>query len=320
MRIIGIDEAGYGPVLGPLVVGAVTLEGDRYDAAAAWKAVGSASGIADSKQVLSHRNMSSGEATVLGFLSALGLHPATRRELFESLAMPASDLTAAASSPAVPFDGAPCVDGAMPSACRLDETPLPRWGSSAGLEGRGRDISGRLASCGLRLLAARATVVCPGVLNRAIEAGVSKGLVDFRLYATLLRDLQEAAREDDAVAYCGKIGGRNRYEALLQEIGLTTILEEGRKRSAYAVRGLGKVEFLVSAESKHLPVAMASMVAKLLREHVLDQWHTMLSESHGGDLVSCSGYRDPVTKRYIAETAETRSRLGVRQRCFLRSK
>jgi len=321
MRVIGIDEAGYGPVLGPLVVGGVTLECERYDAEGLVEGVGRPSGIDDSKAVLSHRSMGRGEATVLTFLAAAGVAPRTRRELFDALLVEPPDLVGPwrpEEGTADPVPEAPCRSaGEAPEGCSPDDTPLPRWGAGPSSE-RVETLRARLEATGVRIAAARAVCLCPGRFNRAVAAEVSKGLVDYRLMARLL-EVEASRRGDDPIlAHCGKLGGRSHYEDLLQDLGLTTRIEESRARSAYHVGGLGQVEFLRSAESQHLAVAMASMVAKLVREHVLDQWHGMLAAHVDGDLGTCSGYRDPVTRRYIEATTGAREALGVPERCFTR--
>jgi hypothetical protein len=64
---------------------------------------------------------------------------------------------------------------------------------------------------------------------------------------------------------------------------------------------------------------MASMIAKLVRELVLDQWHEVLARRVAG-LEPCSGYHNAVTKRYVEATREARAALGVPDRCFIRRK
>lgn len=320
--VLGIDEAGYGPLLGPLVVGAVTLECERYDALAIWRALGPRSGVADSKAVFSHRAMGPGEATVLALLSLAGVRPVTRAELLDAVLVDAQGALAPFSTGVEvlgPVDEAPCRAGTGLLACTADRAPLPRWVSEHPA-GRAQDLAARLATAGVRIASARAIALCPGRLNRAFDAGISKGLVDFWLFgAHLERAAREAARRR-LTAHCGKLGGRSRYGDLLADLGLTAVVEESPARSAYEVSGVGRVEFLRKAESQHPAVAMASMVAKLVREHLLDQWHAMLAAASDRPLEPASGYHEPATLRYVEETAPARRLLGVPDRCFLRGR
>lgn len=324
MRVIGIDEAGFGPLLGPLVVAAVSLECDRYHPDAIWSALAPGWVIADSKTVLSHRHMASGEETTLSLLALSGRTGERVGDLLEGLLVPPPDLRRGIGASETP-SGSPPLAGAFcavpersrPAVCGELAARLPRWGEAPSPE-RADDLRRCLARAGVRLAAARAVAICPGVLNDAMSAGVSKLLVDWRLFAELLRqDLDELS--PGGYAACGKLGGRSAYGALLADLGLSSVIEEGRALSAYHLTGLGRVEFIRHAESAHPPVAMASMIAKLVREYVLDGWHAALAREVPG-LESCSGYRDPVTASYVKRTEAARSRLGISQRCFLRLK
>lgn len=322
MRVIGIDEAGYGPLLGPLVVGSVSLEcrQDRYDPEKLWRALGAKSGIADSKVVLSHRDMKSGEESTLAVLALAGVEVTTRKELFDKVLVPPPELAIDhLGVMSTASDSWACTETSIQArkACEPDEREMPRWGATPSSE-RVEDLRQRFEDLGIKVASARAIAVCPGLFNRAVMAGMSKLLLDWKLFARLLA-LDRAELEPDGFAACGKLGGRSRYGALLMDLGFSSVIEESRARSAYDLTDLGRVEFIRHAEAAHPPVAMASMIAKVVREHLLDQWHQMLSSAIPG-LERCSGYRDPVTKRYVAQTAEARAELGIPDECFLRRK
>jgi len=320
VRVLGIDEAGYGPLLGPLVVGGVSLECERYDPEVIWRAIGPDSGIADSKTVLSHRGMAPGEETTLALLEALGIAGADVGQLLNRLLVPCPAPTPGSGAEGgPPWVGGSCgvVRARRPRPCVALDRAVPRWGRPPGA-GRAAELRRRLGSVGVELVGARAVVACPGAINRAVAGGASKLLLDWRLFAELLRRDQDDLAPH-GLAVCGKLGGRAKYGELLADIGLTTAIMESRARSAYAVAGLGHVEFVRHAEAAHAPVAMASMIAKLVREYVLDAWHAELSGVVDG-LETCSGYRDPITAKYVEVTRRAREELGIADACFLRDK
>jgi ribonuclease HII len=317
MRVIGIDEAGYGPLLGPLVVTAVSIECTKtYSPEEIWEAIGRDWGIADSKMVLSHRNMARGELTTMALLACLGIAAETRQELFRSVVvdLPLLGEENPEGSPDLP---AYCERSWHTRACLPDSAALPRWGLPA-LAERVEDLRSRLAQVGVRLRGAEAALLCPGRFNRAIDRGLNKAEINWQLFAHLLRRARPWLASE-GLAPCGKLGGRSRYGALLADLGISSVIEESRARSAYFVEGLGQVEFLRSAEAAHPPVAMASMIGKLLREHVLDQWHGALVQ-HLPDLDTCSGYRDASTNDYVERTRSLRAQLCLPDDCFLRKK
>ena len=89
----------------------------------------------------------------------------------------------------------------------------------------------------------------------------------------------------------------------------------GQKR--YALDGLGELRFEVDADARHLPVALASIVGKYVRELGMRRIGEFYRRSDPG-LVLASGYHDPVTSRFIESTDSTRRRLGIVGDCFRR--
>jgi ribonuclease HII len=90
-----------------------------------------------------------------------------------------------------------------------------------------------------------------------------------------------------------------------------------RGQRRYAVDGVGEIRFEVDADARHLPVALASIVGKYVRE----VWMRRIGEFYRqGDpgLRLASGYHDPVTTRFIAATEASRRRLGIAPDCFRR--
>jgi ribonuclease HII len=85
----------------------------------------------------------------------------------------------------------------------------------------------------------------------------------------------------------------------------------------YTVADVGQVSFEIDADQRHLPVAFASMIGKYVRE----LWMARQNHFYRAivpEMVDVSGYHDPVTRRFIAASADVRRALDIREDCFVR--
>ena len=95
------------------------------------------------------------------------------------------------------------------------------------------------------------------------------------------------------------------------------VLEQTAKASRYRSPGLGTFSFEVDADARHLPVALASMVGKYVRELAMERQNRFYA-SHDAELPRASGYHDPVTRRFVDGSRPLRKRLGIVDSCFER--
>lgn len=303
-RLIGMDEAGLGPNLGPLVV-AVTVwdvpspprDFDFWNVFSdvltnAPEADESRLHVADSKQVFQpHRGFGALERGVLSALGLLGFKPRTVHELFEFL-KPAdppaghSDYSEhwaddkAVSLPSESHDFS-CVN-AWKRSCKRNE---------------------------VRLLAVKAAIVKPRHFNQMVREYDNKSLVVSRIAFRLLRSVW-SPDDVDTFIVGDKHGGRNRYDHLLAEIldgEMFFCLEEGAERSDYRV-GKTLLRFEPRAEV-HGPVALASMTAKYLRELAMAQFNRYWA-THVPGLKPTQGYPNDAV-RFRDQIAEMQRTLGI---------
>jgi ribonuclease HII len=295
--VAGIDENGLGPRLGPLVVTGVLLETSTYDPKR-WRRVLRRVGVDDSKKVAAFGAVE-GAARVA--TEAAVLATGGRPETF-------GDLVRAVSREGEAWMRAPCPSEAAPQ-CWTEAWRLPAP--------TGR-LARALARLDARLVALTSSILCPSRYNDSLETAPSKLGVDLALFEGVVLDLRDRAGVD-TLFLCGKVGGRTDYDVAFGSLAgyLRTTLLQKRKRSAYKLLGIGEVHFVMDGDASEPPIALASVVGKVLREGFVDRMNRFYSP-HVEDLAPASGYYDPVTDVFVDRTARVRRRLAIPDRCFLR--
>lgn len=305
-QLIGTDEAGYGPNLGPLVVSATLWEvPGRRGACDLWELLadvvsqtGPVDGrlhVADSKQVYQPaRGLAELERSVLALLAQLGDVPHTLREL-------RGVLTGWRSPDAADYAAPWYAD---------DEVPLPLEVTGDEVAECAARLRTALAAARIELRAIRSDVMCEGRFNRLTDAAGSKGAVLTEATLAVAASLWQSRPELPTLVLCDKHGGRNRYAAVLSSLtpdGFVATHRESRDQSVYRV-GAGEFRFEVRAE-RHLPVAVASMVSKYVREVSMVAFNTYWQRELP-DLRPTKGYPGDAS-RFRAEIAVAQSRVGI---------
>lgn len=311
MILAGIDEAGYGPILGPLVAGLAAFRvppgaGPREAAGALARALDSRRHgvrVGDSKAIhVPARGPGPLEREVLAVLAARdGRAPRDGTELLAAL-------------------GAPAPPGDHPWYAGLPGRRIPLAADPGEAEERGSRLAAALREEGVSILALRARACPEGRFNEAVAREGTKAAVLFAESADLIAEALAAAGEEPAEVLCDREGARARYGPLLQRRfpdRLVRVLREGPRASAYALGGgAARVRFEVGADARSPAAGLASMAAKYLREVWMESLNAWVLRGAPGVRPTAGYWTDG--RRFLGETEEARRRLGVEDALFVR--
>ncbi len=321
--LAGIDEAGFGPVLGPLVVstavlrlpdeivdenlwsllaGAITRKGLRRSPALP---------LADSKAMYVRKDgLVHLERGVLGMLAQAGPVPTSLNELLRRV-------------------GADCVQHipAYPWYAGAD-LRLPHQADPTDLKLRANAAAEAMRKRGIELAAIRAEPILAGQYNRLVAATRNKASALFGVTSQLIAYIFNtyAAKSPPQVVriVADRQGGRTHYRHQIQRMfegGAIRVIVESEAHSAYAVETADRaaeIHFRTKAETACLPVALASMLSKYLRELFMELLNAYWSQRVDGLKPTAGYYVDG--KRFLADIASAVDAAGTDRSLLVRSR
>lgn len=333
----GIDEAGYGPIVGPLCVACSCFvvgeedgsrepgTGNRGEVApppdlwkllkrAVCKKVGDSRGriaVDDSKALkgandrASRHPLADLERGVLAFLACVDQRTVNQDSDTQNL---------------------PCDCGELLSLLSAAAPPM-QWYASPNVLPVGLDAAlARIAASRLRncldetktqIAFMQCDVVDAGEVNRRLKLFKNKAEVNMLSVMRLVERVRQFAAQRGANPHIviDRQGGRTHYRDHLQTTwpeAKLRILEECDDFSQYEV-DLGSSEmtlsFRVQAEKAHLPVALASMTAKYVRELMMLRFNTYFRK-HQPELKPTAGYYKD-GKRFLKDIEPLITRLKL---------
>jgi len=306
MLVMGVDENGMGPRLGPLVATSLTLELPRY-ARAALCARGLRLGLTDSKETGGFSKMAFAESVALATVAASdgAPPPRTADALLDRVAPGVRALL-----------GSRCPDASTSRQCWGVDLALPAFGGDA--ENGAELITSLVGRASLRIVEVQSRLACAGLLNAKLANGKNKLDVDLELFEDLIQSVV-TRHGSPLLVVCGMIGGirdyASRFETFMEDSVHPLSGRRGQRR--YSIDGIGELRFEVDADARHLPVALASIVGKYVRELSMRRIGEFY-QRFDPELRLASGYHDRVTTRFIQSTEPSRRRLAVATDCFRR--
>ncbi|MFW6180629.1 MAG: hypothetical protein ACOC8N_02685 [Spirochaetota bacterium] len=345
MVYAGIDEAGYGPLLGPLVItrcafvfhrppgsspGSSRGSGfpclwDALSGAVCRRPAGGESRLAVSDSKLLYRSgggLGCLERGVLCFLATLGARPANLDRLLELLALD---------------QGSSRVGHLRWYRDRYGSPGLPGWITPREVDQGAEALAGAFDAAGVRLAGISCAVVLEDRFNRMVRSTGNKAECTWHFVGGHLSRVWEglaapaggrgerppageeappgAEHGPEPLVVVDRLGGRKSYAPLLRRLfpeGRVAVLGEDEAESSYRITGGGsamRVSVQVKGEQRHLPVALASMVSKYVRELLMQRFRGYWRVHAPGVRPTSGYYRDG--RRFLMDIEPFLERLDI---------
>jgi hypothetical protein len=324
MILAGIDEAGYGPLLGPLVVGCCAFEievdpslpGDELPCC--WKRL---------RRLVSKNRLRSGKKLHVNDSKAvynpnLGLRELERSvlcilhtwrdgcgSLDEFLAHIAPDI-------------APDLQEYAWYRPPAEET-FPFQHGAVALKLFANALRMEMDKSKTRCVHMSARIVHERQFNKMLAATRNKGSALFSTSAIHLDYLLNNYAEKNLVIFCDRQGGRSHYGGVLRQMFETWQLEiisgtDGRAEyQLISGPKTVRIIFAEKAEEQCLPVAMASMISKYTREALMSRFNAWWRKQLPQLEPTAGYYSDGV--RFLKDISAKRVELGIRDEDLVRS-
>ena len=305
--VLGVDEAGYGPNLGPLVVAvsawAVDSRLEVLDGlepfapefqAASWTPRSAFVPFGDSKKIYQSGKGLAGLNFALRFFESIFEgKPPQKRPWFELGQLAQEDLSRVESHPWYrcknPVKG-------LGRANQVDENS----------EASCRFAREKLLKLGVRLIGFRLRVLDEAYFNECVDRLGNKsdvlGHISLELAWKVLGECMDFHSFKGIEIYCDRQGGRKKYAGLISQtyershqesqVPFCSVVGESPKTSLYSMSHAGiatSIRFQVHGDSL-FPPAAASMVAKWARESLMERFNGYWREVVGPGLKPTAGY------------------------------
>lgn len=311
MIVAGIDEAGYGPMLGPLVVGACAFElPDDSQPLCLWKRL---TRIVSKKGTKDGRKLHFNDSKIV-YAPADGLKQLERSVL--ALAGCLHDwpddldkFLKCVAEHAIPE----LAEHQWYTRAMEEKFPIEVDGMSARIMANA--LRAEMERTATRCVYYAARVVSERPYNRLCTATRNKSNALFSIASIHLDALVRRFGHQKLEIFCDRQGGRAHYGPMLRQMfddWHLEILEESDGCSRYRItqgEHAVPITFVEKAETQSMSVAAASMLCKYLREalmHRFNAWWRL----HVPDLAPTAGYHGDGA-RFLEDIKAARATLGI---------
>jgi ribonuclease HII len=318
MLLLGIDEAGYGPLLGPLVISSVAMSlPDELAGIPLWQLL--AGGIADKIRAANGR---------LVILDSKKLYNAGSKDLreLERSALGGIKLTGANIPQsldellkAVSLETDPHL--CHPWYCHAP-LPLPRAIEPASLSLSANLLAREMKSVGAELIAVKTVPLVESRYNHLVRLIKNKSEIVFSQTVRLIMEIINRHPDKKILITVDKEGGKDHYLRNLMrafpDAGLT-IQSEGSDESSYLLAFQDRsitIQFCKKGESKHMLIAWASIVSKYVREIFMHQFNAYWTALNP-DLTPTAGYWED-GQRFMKDIAPLLKKTGISENDLIR--
>jgi ribonuclease HII len=318
--IAGIDEAGYGPKIGPFVLSSVVMDipAKHHNEANIWhifedavsdkiRKRGNRIVVNDSKKIYSQKSgLRLLEETVLSFIWSTKGKVTRFSDLLKILSNYNEEV----------FDKYPWYKG--------KDLDLPIASNVSAILNYADLIKHTISSQDANILDVKSIFLCAYEINRQIGFMGNKSLLLFDNSVKFLKEIFECFGDREPKVLIDKHGGRNYYHKLLAESfeGCDVkAVSEGNPISTYKIsngRRKMNVSFAEGADSKHFPPALASMFSKYIRELFIRLFNAYWQEKVQ-DIKPTAGYPEDA-KRFLSQIQNTKNKLGISDDILIRVK